>query len=68
MSERYDYNAIEKKWQDRWAREREFAAVEHPGKAKYYMLEMLPYPSGALHLGHHGFLHDEAFVQVYARV
>ena len=52
MKERYDSEAIELKWQRVWAEEGDFAVYEDEGREKYYVLEMLPYPSGALHLGH----------------
>jgi leucyl-tRNA synthetase len=52
MKERYDFQAIETKWQRRWSKDRVFAVSEDPERAKFYMLEMLPYPSGELHLGH----------------
>src|SRR6266480_4951677 len=48
----YDHTRIELKWHERWRNADFYAAVENSAQPKYYVLEMLPYPSGRLHMGH----------------
>jgi leucyl-tRNA synthetase len=60
----YEFESIEAKWQERWERDRTFYVDEDPTREKYYNLQMYPYPSGDLHMGH---LRNYSYVDLLTR-